>query len=69
MTHLNDIVNAVRGEFGYQRGYATVIVTVLLGTEEEVKEATQDIREAYDQEELACMSARFIMEHWKGDSQ
>lgn len=66
MTLLERIVETFRRELDAQEDYVTVIITVLLGAEEEVREAERTIYEDIDSDDLPCKSARIKLENWKG---
>jgi hypothetical protein len=66
MTHLNNIVEAVKNQLNGHSDYITVIVTVLLGTEDEVTEAERTISSSLDVADLPCKCGRIMMGDWKG---
>ena len=65
--HLNNLVEAVKKElYAKDDEYVTVIITVLIGEEEEVVEAEEAIYRNIDSDDLPCKSARILLGDWKG---
>ena len=65
--HLDNIIEGIKKTLAYKDGeYITVIITVLIGEEEEVLEAEGVIYDNIDPDDLACKSARIKLGDWKG---
>jgi len=69
--HKDLLVGTVKGikkSLGFKDGdYVTVIITVLIGKEEEVIEAEATIDFSVDQDDLPCKSAVIKLSDWKGE--
>lgn len=65
--NLDNLVEAFKKElYAKDSDYVTVIITVLIGKEEEVLEAEDAIYDSIDSDDLPCMSGRIKMSDWKG---